>query len=390
MAEGGDDSQEKTEDPSQKRLDKAKEDGEILSSKELFVFMTMSMGVAMIYALSVFIPSQVGQWIAFFEFGSLDQMNSLILTGLGRGMIIFITLSAIIGFPIMLTVLASQGALSGGINFAVKSLNFKGNRLNPLSGFKRMFSINGLVELAKAIAKVTLLTTMFGLVIWTILPTVLNLMGTNLSAAISEVFASIMLSLGAALIVLALIAGLDLAYAIHKHNKKLRMSLKDLKDEHKQSEGSPEVKSRIRRLQMEASQRASEQGAAVENVAEASAVITNPTHFAVALKYIPGEMKVPIIIAMGRGKIAERIVAKAGDSQVTVFQSPLLARALYFTSEIGGEIHDGVYTAVAAVLAYIFRIDRGEIPPEPVFEVPDELQFDEFGKSLNGGSNGTE
>ena len=143
---------------------------------------------------------------------------------------------------------------------------------------------------------------MFGLVIWTILPTVLNLMGTNLSAAISEVFASIMLSLGAALIVLALIAGLDLAYAIHKHNKKLRMSLKDLKDEHKQSEGSPEVKSRIRRLQMEASQRASEQGAAVENVAEASAVITNPTHFAVALKYIPGEMKVPIIIAMGRGK----------------------------------------------------------------------------------------
>ena len=101
-------------------------------------------------------------------------------------------------------------------------------------------------------------------------------------------------------------------------------------------------------------------------------------------------MKVPIIIAMGRGKIAERIVAKAGDSQVTVFQSPLLARALYFTSEIGGEIHDGVYTAVAAVLAYIFRIDRGEIPPEPVFEVPDELQFDEFGKSLNGGSNGTE
>lgn len=84
MAEGGDDSQEKTEDPSQKRLDKAKEDGEILSSKELFVFMTMSMGVAMIYALSVFIPSQVGHWIAFFEFGSLDQMNSLILTGLGQ------------------------------------------------------------------------------------------------------------------------------------------------------------------------------------------------------------------------------------------------------------------------------------------------------------------
>jgi len=384
MAEGGEDGQEKTEDPSQKRLDKAKEDGEVLSSKELQVFMTMSMGVALIYALYVFLPPRMGHWIAFFEFGDLNQLNSYIMSRIGDAMAIFIVMSAIVGLPIMLTVLATQGALSGGINFAVKSMHFKGNRINPLSGFKRMFSINGLMELAKAVAKVLLLTAAFATVIWLILPVLLNLLSTNLNSALSESFSALMLALGASLIVLAIIAGIDLAYAIHKHTKKLKMSPQELKDEHKQSEGSPEVKSRIRRLQMEASRRASEQGAAVEQAGEATAIITNPTHFAVALKYVPGEMKAPVILAMGRGKIAERIIAKGEESNVTVFRSPLLARALYFTSEIGQEINDGVYTAVAAVLAYVFRLDRGETPPEPMFEIPNELQFDEFGKALKG------
>ena len=384
MAEGGDDGQEKTEDPSQKRLDKAKEDGEVLYSKELQVFMTMSMGVALIYALYVFLPPRMGHWIAFFEFGDLNQLNSYIMSRIGDAMAIFIVISAIVGLPIMLTVLATQGALSGGINFAVKSMHFKGNRINPLSGFKRMFSINGLMELAKAVAKVLLLTAAFATVIWLILPVLLNLLSTNLNSALSEAFSALMLALGASLIVLAIIAGIDVAYAIHKHTKKLKMSPQELKDEHKQSEGSPEVKSRIRRLQMEASRRASEQGAAVEQAGEATAIITNPTHFAVALKYVPGEMKAPVILAMGRGKIAERIIAKGEESNVTVFRSPLLARALYFTSEIGQEINDGVYTAVAAVLAYVFRLDRGETPPEPMFEIPNELQFDEFGKALKG------
>ena len=384
MAEAGEDGQEKTEDTSQKRLDKAKEDGEVLSSKELQVFMTMSMGVALIYALYVFLPPRMGHWIAFFEFGDLNQLNSYIMYRIGDAMAIFIVISAIVGLPIMLTVLATQGALSGGINFAVKSMHFKGNRINPLSGFKRMFSINGLMELAKAVAKVLLLTAAFATVIWLILPVLLNLLSTNLNSALSEAFSALMLALGASLIVLAIIAGIDVAYAIHKHTKKLKMSPQELKDEHKQSEGSPEVKSRIRRLQMEASRRASEQGAAVEQAGEATAIITNPTHFAVALKYVPGEMKAPVILAMGRGKIAERIIAKGEESNVTVFRSPLLARALYFTSEIGQEINDGVYTAVAAVLAYVFRLDRGETPPEPMFEIPNELQFDEFGKALKG------
>ena len=385
MAEGGDESQEKTEDPSQKRLEKAAEDGEVLSSKEMFVFSTMAMGIAMLYALYLYIPSQIGFWIAFFQFGSLDQMDSQIFTNLGQSLRLFIVVSAIIGLPILVAVLATQGAVGGGINFTEKALAFKGNRINPLSGLKRMFSVKGLVELAKAIAKVALLGAAFAGVIWMLLPKILHLTNTNLVGALVEVFWGMMMALAASLIVLAAIAGLDLAYAWHAHMQKLRMSRQDLKDEHKQTEGSPEVKSRIRRLQMEASRRASEQSAALENVSDATAVITNPTHFAVALKYVPGETRAPIILAMGRGKMAERIIAKAEEHEVTVFRSPLLARALYFTGDIGQEITDGVYTAVAAVLAYVFRLDRGENPEEPWVEVPSDLQFDEQGTPLDGG-----
>lgn len=382
MAEGGDESQEKTEDPTQRRLDKAAEDGEVLSSKEMFVFATMAMGIAMIYALSIYIPSQIGHWMSFFRFGGLDKMDSQILTNLGHALWIFIVVSAIIGLPMLVAVLATQGAIGGGVNFTAKAMAFKGNRINPLSGLKRMFSVKGLVELVKAVAKVVFLGTAFAGVIWVLLPTILRLTRTGLTAALHEVFWGTMLALAASLIVLGVIAALDLAYAMHTHLQKLRMSRQDMKDEHKQTEGSPEVKSRIRRLQMEASRRASEQSAAVENVAEATAIITNPTHFAVALKYVPGETRAPIILAMGRGKMAERIIDKANEHDVTIFQSPLLARALYFTGDIGQEITDGVYTAVAAVLAYVFRLDRGETPEEPWVEIPNELQFDENGKSL--------
>lgn len=384
MAEGGDESQEKTEDPSQKRLEKAAEDGEILSSKEMFVFATMAMGMAMIYALSIYVPSQIGHWGAFFQFGSLDQMDAQIFTRMGDGFRIFLVISAIIGAPMLVAVLATQGAVGGTINFTSKSIMFKGNRINPLSGLKRMFSVKSLVELGKAIAKVCFLGAAFASVIWVYLPSLLHLTEASLISALDQVFWAIMVALAASLIVLAAIAALDLAYAWHAHMQKLRMSRQDMKDEHKQTEGSPEVKSRIRRLQMEASRRASEQASALEDVSGATAIITNPTHFAIALKYVPGETRAPIILAMGKGAMAQRIIAKAEAHNVTVFRSPLLARALYFSGDIGQEITDGVYTAVAAVLAYVFRLDRGETPDEPWVEIPSELQFDEHGNQLGG------
>ena len=165
------------------------------------------------------------------------------------------------------------------------------------------------------------------------------------------------------------------------------MTKQELKDEFKQTEGSPEVKAKIRRMQMETAAKAARQQAALDDVASATAVITNPTHFAVALKYDVGSTDAPKILAMGRGRMAEMIISRANDSKVTIFRNPLLARALYFSGEIGAEIPEKLYQAVAVVLAYIFRIDRGEDVLPPDVELPQDLKFDENGQQIAGGKD---
>ena len=165
------------------------------------------------------------------------------------------------------------------------------------------------------------------------------------------------------------------------------MSRQDQKDEYKQTEGSPEVKAKIRRMQMETAANSTKQREAVKDVTEATAVITNPTHFAIALKYEVGAPGAPKVLAMGRGKIAEEIMEKASEHEVTIFQSPLLARALYYTSSIGEEISEKLYSAVAIALAYIYRLDQGESLIKPIIDVPGDLQFDEFGNKKIGDVN---
>ena len=181
------------------------------------------------------------------------------------------------------------------------------------------------------------------------------------------------------LIALAVIAMIDFVWQKHSHNEKLKMSIKEIKDEMKDTDGSPEVKQKIRKLQNEISQRASQQSSALEDVKDASVVITNPTHFAVALKYEVGEEGAPKILAMGRGLMAEKIMQLANEKNINIFSSPLLARALYFTGQIGKEISEELYASVAAILAYLFKIEKGESLEKPEIEIPNDLQFDEFG-----------
>ena len=166
------------------------------------------------------------------------------------------------------------------------------------------------------------------------------------------------------------------------------MSKQEQKDEHKQTDGSPEVKAKIRRMQMESSANAARQQAALEDVPHATAIITNPTHFAVALQYDVGSSNAPKILAMGRGKIAEMIIERGNESKITIFQSPLLARALFFSGDIGAEIPEMLYQAVAVVLAYIYRVDRGENLERPDVELPKDMRFDEFGRQLAMGTGG--
>lgn len=379
MAEENEDGQEKTEEPSQRKLDKAAEDGKVLSSKEMFVFTSVGMGLAMLLASTQLIPQILNVWGGLFVFDTATDIRSFGLGKLKHVLYLVILTTLIVGVPLLLVSLATQAAV-GGINFAPKSMEFKGNRINLLSGLKRMFSTKGLVELGKAILKVA---SLFGIGAWVIyahLPGIIYLTNSTLGAALGKIGNVFPLMIGAMLVALMIIAAIDYAWQRHTHIKSLKMTLKEVKDEFKQTEGSPEVKAKIRRMQMQQAAEGGRQREALDNVASATTVITNPTHFAVALKYEAGEAGAPTVVAMGKGKMAEQIIERATDAKVRVLRIPLLARALYFTSDLGAEIAEGLYNAVAIILAYVYRIDRGEVLDEPEISLPPEMRFDENGR----------
>ena len=379
MAEENEDGQEKTEEPSQRKLDKAAEDGKVLTSKEMFVFTSVGMGLAMLLASTQLIPQILDVWGGLFVFDTATDIRSFGLGKLKHVFYLVILTTLVVGIPLLLVSLATQAAV-GGINFAPKSMEFKGNRINLLSGLKRMFSMKGLVELGKAILKVA---SLFGIGAWVIyahLPGIIYLTNSTLGMALDTIGRVFPLMIGAMLVALMIIAAIDYAWQRHTHVKSLKMTLKEVKDEFKQTEGSPEVKAKIRRMQMQQAAEGGRQREALDNVASATTVITNPTHFAVALKYKAGEAGAPTVVAMGKGKMAEQIIERATDAKVRVLRIPLLARALYFTSDLGAEISEGLYNAVAIILAYVYRIDRGEVLDEPEISLPPEMRFDENGR----------
>ena len=376
------DSQEKTEDPTPKRIEKALEEGQVLSSKELFVFTTLFAGFFIYFAAVNASDFLLVQWSGFFRF-DLGEFNGE-LTRLSYEALVYVTvLGLCIGVPMAIVVLFTQGVLAGRINFSPKAINFKGSRIDPLQGLKRMVSIKALVELLKSIAKVVFLVGVTYFAITIGISSLLTASEADLMKGLERVHSIFIGLFIAMLIVLAVIALSDVLWQRHQYIQQLRMSRQDVKDENKQTEGSPEVKAKIRRMQMTTAARAAQQRQALEDVPSATAVITNPTHFAVALKYEVGARGAPTILAMGRGKMAADIIGIAQNESVPIFQSPLLARALFFTGDIGAEIHEELFNAVAAVLAFIFRAANGEQVDTPNIEVPEDLQFSETGGRYN-------
>ena len=262
-------------------------------------------------------------------------------------------------------------------------MSFKGSKLNPIKGFKNIISIKSLVELGKSVLKVFLLMGASAYIIYLFLPEIIMMSDGNLNSSLNTLKKMFPILLISSLIALAAIAAIDYFWQRHQHIESLKMTRQEQKDEFKQTEGSPEIKQKIRQKQMEASMDSAKQRKSVENVSNATAIITNPTHFAVALKYIVGEPGAPEVVAMGRGIVAQDIIKKGKEKNITVYRSPLLARALFFTSEIGKEISEKLYNAVAVALAYIYKIDKGEILDEPNIDIPEDLRFNENGQILN-------
>ena len=386
MAEETQDGQEKTEEPSQRKIDKHKEDGKVLSSKEMFVFTGIAGAFLLMYSFSFFFNSLLYEWGDLFVFSSNEKLDDLPYSKVLQGLFLLLKISLFVGIPMMIIVLATQFAV-GGINFAPKAMTFKPNKINPLSGIKRMFSLKSLVELAKALLKVSILFSSAVLVIYYQLPSILRITDGSLKNGLDHINNSFPILIGALLVGLLIIAAIDYFYQRYEHVKSLRMTKQEVKDEFKQTEGSPEVRAKIRRLQLESASKAAKQQEALENIGEATAIITNPTHFAIALKYQVGQIGAPKIIAMGKGLIAKRIIELGKEKNITSFRSPLLARALFFTSEIGEEISDKLYNAVAIALAYVYRIDKGENIDEPNIDLPEELKFNENGSIIRDETN---
>ncbi|MBU75054.1 MAG: flagellar biosynthesis protein FlhB [Rhodospirillaceae bacterium] len=378
MAEENQDGQEKTEEPTQRRIDKAAEEGRVLTSKEVMVFTSLAMGFVLFLALGRFMPLGLSIWGSLFVFDSALNLDTLGLVKVRYAFWLVILVTFVVGVPLIIVTLLTQIGV-GGLNFSTQALHFKGNRIDPLAGLKRIFSIKGLVELAKSVLKVALLFGIGGVIIYMQLPELIQLSASSLGQSIERASAAVPYVLGGLLVGLFIIAVIDFAWQQHTHTQSLRMTIKEVKDESRQTEGSPEVRAKIRRMQYQQSQESAKQRDALGNVTDATVVITNPTHFAVALKYASGQMGAPTVLAMGRGVMAQQIIEKAEAHDVRTLRIPMLARALFFTSEIGGEITEGLYNAVAVILAYVFRINNDETLEMPDLTLPPELRFDEYG-----------
>ena len=246
MAEDRDESQEKTQEPTPRRLEKAKEDGKVLSSKEVFVFTSLFMGVLLIYASPYFLDDFLKITKSFFSFGPELASGKSPLESMAKVIRFFLQVFLVFSIPLLIVSILTQFVV-GGINFSLKSIYWKIEKINPIKGLKRIFSIKGVVELIKALLKVSLLGFISYLILLNYLPDLTNLTNANIFSAVNRLFSFFPNLIISLLIVLAFIAFIDLIYQKYDFIKNLRMSHQDLKDEYKETDGQPEVKQKIRK-----------------------------------------------------------------------------------------------------------------------------------------------
>ena len=372
---------EKTEAPTQKRQKDAVEKGDILKSREFATALVVLAGVAWI---AFFGPGLVAACKAVmtesFQFGRGDVEDFQPFRPLAAaGWKLAPALAALFAITIVAGIVSQAGLGSLGFNAALMAP--KGSRVNPASGLKRIFGMNGWMELGKSLLKVALLGSIGTWLLYQSSGVTMGLARSNLGAAVNALGGTLTHLLIVMAMGLAGIALIDVPLQMFQRLTKMKMTKQEVKDEHKESEGNPEVKHQIR-----ARQHAMLSRSARKAVGEAHVILTNPTHFAVALRYDRGRDQVPVVVAKGRGATALAIREIAGELAVPILEYPMLARAVYYTSREGQEVRDDLYMAIATVLAFVFGLNAaagGSTPPLPTVEVPATARFDENGESLN-------
>ncbi|MEJ2344759.1 MAG: flagellar biosynthesis protein FlhB [Gammaproteobacteria bacterium] len=374
MAENQD-GQEKTEQPTGRRLQQAREKGQVPRSKELDTTVVLLVSAGSLLLLGGRLGRNLVDLMqsclllnrhAAFDSGVVTKMlGEKLLAALGAvAPFLLIALVAVLMTP----------ALMGGWSFSAEKLALDLNKLNPVQGVKKIVSAQGLVELLKSLAKVTLIGGVAALLIWHLSDDLMGLGNLDIRSAIARSFHIVGWTLFGLSSVMILIAAVDVPFQLWNHKRELRMTKQEVKDDSKETEGNPETKGRVRRVQQEMAMRRM-----MEEVPKADVIVTNPTHFAVALKYDDKAMGAPRVVAKGADMVAMRIRTLARQNRVPVFEAPPLARALYFSTELNREIPAGLYLAVAQVLAYVYQLRRSiygdaEAPPPPSdLDVPDEF-----------------
>ena len=382
LAMAEDSSQEKTEQPTAKKLEKSREDGQVPRSKELSMAIMMVLGSAFLLMTGGTIIDDISQMLSSAL--TIDRaliMDTSLLPSVFLGTLVEGILSVMPFFLLTLILALITPALIGGWLFSTKAIGFKASKLNPLSGLKRMLGTQALMELTKALVKFILVAGIGYLVIASQTDHLLALAQMPLGMAFQEGGTILVWAFFYICLSLLVIAAIDVPYQIYSHTEKLKMSMQDIKDEMKEMEGRPEVKAQVRQRQREMAM-----GRMLDDVTNADVVITNPQHFAVALVYDQAGSGAPVVLAKGQGEMAARIRELAETESVQILRMPLLARALYFTSEINEEIEEGLFVAVAQVLAYVYQLSSVTPgvprPLQPNPDVPADFRYNEDGEAI--------
>lgn len=366
MAEDND--LERTESPSQRRLEKAREEGQVARSRELATFLLLLAAAGAFSWMGASLVQQIGGSLRSgltishreaFEVGSLGQrLHTLSLDALWTVLPLLLLLLAVsLAAPLLL----------GGWLFSVKAFSPNFGRLSPLSGLKRMFSLHGLGELVKAVAKSLVVGALAVWVLWDARDELLGLGAFNIVDGLDHLGHLLSITFFALIGGLALIAIADVPLQLYQHHSKLKMTRQELRDEARETEGDPAVKGRIRSLQREAARKRM-----MAQVPKADVIVTNPTHYAVALSYTES-MRAPRVVAKGSALVAQRIREIAAEHRVPILEAPPLARALFRHTELGDEIPASLYEAVALVMAYVFQLRRYRAEGGPVPQAPGVL-----------------
>ena len=377
MAEENESSADKSEEPTPKRLEKAREDGDTVRSRELNTTAILLTGAAGMLMFGPYMANSLSKIMAYnFSFPSQQLENATLLTHFNESVI-----QALLGllplFMLLLVAAILGPNLLGGWNMTFKAIVPKASRLNPLSGLARMFGPKALMELLKAVAKVAVVATIAVIVLFVNTESLLSIQRESVIDAMAHATSVIgwaFLFMACAMIVITVI---DVPFQIRQHTQKLKMTLQQVKDEMKDTDGRPEVKQKIKQLQQQVAM-----NRMMQDLPMADVVITNPDHYSVALRYDQTQESAPRLLAKGVDLVALKIREAANEHEIPIVSAPPLARAIYFNTNIGEEIPTGLYVAVAQVLAYIHQLRewaRGKAKKPKLsdnYDIPSDLQHD--------------